>query len=108
MIEVESLSKRFGKTQAVAGLSFRAEPGTITGFLGPNGAGKSTTLRSILGLVHPDAGTTSVLGVPYRQLERPLHRVGAVLEASETICASWPRRPGSHARASRRCSGSSS
>ena len=83
MIEVESLSKRFGKTQAVAGLSFRVEPGTITGFLGPNGAGKSTTLRSILGLVHPDAGTTSVLGVPYRQLERPLHRVGAVLEASE-------------------------
>jgi ABC-2 type transport system ATP-binding protein len=83
VIEVESLSKRFGKTQAVAGLSFRVEPGTITGFLGPNGAGKSTTLRSILGLVHPDTGRTEVLGVPYRQLDRPLHRVGAVLEASE-------------------------
>ena len=83
MIEVEDLSKRFGKTQAVAGLSFRVEPGTITGFLGPNGAGKSTTLRSILGLVHPDAGRAVVLGVPYRRLERPLHRVGAVLEASE-------------------------
>ncbi|HEU4942370.1 MAG TPA: ABC transporter ATP-binding protein [Gaiellaceae bacterium] len=83
MIEVESLSKRFGKTQAVAGLSFRVEPGTITGFLGPNGAGKSTTLRSILGLVHPDAGSAVVLGVPYRRLDRPLRRVGAVLEASE-------------------------
>ena len=83
MIEVENLSKRFGKTQAVAGLSFRVEPGTITGFLGPNGAGKSTTLRSILGLVHPDAGKAVVLGVPYRRLDRPLHRVGAVLEASE-------------------------
>jgi ABC-2 type transport system ATP-binding protein len=83
VIEVENLSKRFGKTQAVAGLSFRVEPGTITGFLGPNGAGKSTTLRSVLGLVHPDAGTAAVLGVPYRQLDRPLHRVGAVLEASE-------------------------
>jgi ABC-2 type transport system ATP-binding protein len=83
MIEVENLSKRFGKTQAVAELSFRVEPGTITGFLGPNGAGKSTTLRSILGLVHPDAGRTTVLGVPYRELDRPLHRVGAVLEASE-------------------------
>jgi ABC-2 type transport system ATP-binding protein len=83
MIEVENLSKRFGKTQAVAGLSFRVEPGTITGFLGPNGAGKSTTLRSILGLVHPDAGRTIVLGVPYRELDRPMHRVGAVLEASE-------------------------
>ena len=83
MIEVENLSKRFGKTQAVAGLSFRVEPGTITGFLGPNGAGKSTTLRSILALVHPDAGRTTVLGMPYRELDRPLHRVGAVLEASE-------------------------
>jgi ABC-2 type transport system ATP-binding protein len=83
LIEVENLSKRFGKTQAVAGLSFRVEPGTITGFLGPNGAGKSTTLRSVLGLVHPDAGTATVLGVPYRRLDRPLHRVGAVLEASE-------------------------
>jgi ABC-2 type transport system ATP-binding protein len=83
VIEVENLSKRFGKTQAVAGLSFRVEPGTITGFLGPNGAGKSTTLRSILGLVHPDAGRAVVLGVPYRRLGRPLHRVGAVLEASE-------------------------
>jgi ABC-2 type transport system ATP-binding protein len=83
VIEVENLSKRFGKTQAVAGLSFRVEPGTITAFLGPNGAGKSTTLRSILGLVHPDEGHTAVLGVPYVELDRPLHRVGAVLEASE-------------------------
>jgi ABC-2 type transport system ATP-binding protein len=83
VIEVDSLSKRFGKTQAVAGLSFRVEPGTITGFLGPNGAGKSTTLRSVLGLVHPDAGRAVVLGLPYAQLDRPLHRVGAVLEASE-------------------------
>ena len=83
MIEVVELSKRYGKTQAVAGLSFRVEPGTITGFLGPNGAGKSTTLRSVLGLVHPDAGTATVLGVPYRELDRPLRRVGAVLEASE-------------------------
>jgi ABC-2 type transport system ATP-binding protein len=83
VIEVEGLSKRFGKTQAVAGLSFRVEPGTITGFLGPNGAGKSTTLRSVLGLVHPDAGRATVLGLPYHELDRPLHRVGAVLEASE-------------------------
>ncbi|HEX4930605.1 MAG TPA: ABC transporter ATP-binding protein [Gaiellaceae bacterium] len=83
MIEVVDLSKRFGKTQAVAGLSFRVEPGTITGFLGPNGAGKSTTLRAVLGLVNPDAGSARVLGVPYRELDRPLRRVGAVLEASE-------------------------
>ena len=83
MIEVDALTKRYGRVLAVDGLSFRAEPGTITGFLGPNGAGKSTTLRSVLGLVHPDSGGATVLGVPYRNLDRPLHRVGAVLEASE-------------------------
>jgi ABC-2 type transport system ATP-binding protein len=83
VIDVVDLSKRFGKTQAVAGLSFRVEPGRCTGCLGPNGAGKSTTLRSVLGLVHPDAGGATVLGVPYRELDRPLQRVGAVLEASE-------------------------
>ena len=82
MIEVEHLSKRFGSTQAVADISFRVEPGTITGFLGPNGAGKSTTLRCILGLVRPDAWSTAVLGTPYAALDRPIVRVGAVLEAS--------------------------
>ncbi|MEP7335099.1 MAG: ABC transporter ATP-binding protein [Actinomycetota bacterium] len=83
MIEVVDLTKRYGKVLAVDRLSFRVEPGTITGFLGPNGAGKSTTLRSVLGLVHPDAGGATVLGRMYRELDRPLHRVGAVLEASE-------------------------
>jgi ABC-2 type transport system ATP-binding protein len=83
VIEVDGLTKRFGKTLAVDDLSFTVEPGAITGFLGPNGAGKSTTLRTILGLVHPDRGGTSVLGVRYRELDRPLQRVGAVLEASE-------------------------
>ncbi len=83
MIEVVDLTKRYGKVLAVDHLSFRVEPGTITGFLGPNGAGKSTTLRSVLGLVHPDAGGATVLGRTYRELDRPLHRVGAVLEASE-------------------------
>jgi ABC-2 type transport system ATP-binding protein len=83
VIDVKDLSKRYGKVLAVDDLSFRAEPGTVTGFLGPNGAGKSTTLRAALGLVHPDAGGVTVLGVPYRRLDGPLHRVGAVLEASE-------------------------
>jgi ABC-2 type transport system ATP-binding protein len=80
MIEVEGLTKRFGKTLAVDDLSFSVKPGTVTGFLGPNGAGKSTTLRSILGLVRPDAGKTAVLGKPYRELERPIAQVGALLE----------------------------
>ena len=83
MIEVEGLRKRFGDVRAVDDLSFRAAPGAVTGFLGPNGAGKSTTLRSILGLVHPDSGSARVLGRRYRDLDRPTERVGAILEASE-------------------------
>ena len=83
MIEVDGLRKRFGAVRAVDDLSFRAAPGAVTGFLGPNGAGKSTTLRSILGLVHPDSGSARVLGRRYRDLDRPTERVGAILEASE-------------------------
>jgi ABC-2 type transport system ATP-binding protein len=80
VIEVEGLTKRYGSTLAVDDLSFKVVPGTITGFLGPNGAGKSTTMRAILGLVHPTAGRTAVLGVPYVELDRPPQRVGALLE----------------------------
>ena len=80
MIEVEGLTKRYGSTLAVDDLSFSVAPGTVTGFLGPNGAGKSTTLRAILGLIRPDTGTTAVLGKAYRNLERPIAQVGALLE----------------------------
>ena len=80
MIEVEALTKRFGATLAVDDLSFSVEPGRVTGFLGPNGAGKSTTMRAILGLVRPTAGSASVLGVQYRELAEPVRRVGVLLE----------------------------
>jgi ABC-2 type transport system ATP-binding protein len=83
LIEVEHLTKRFGATVAVDDLSFSVSPGSVTGFLGPNGAGKSTTLRAILGLVHPDAGRTAVLGRPYAELAQPYIRVGAILETGE-------------------------
>ena len=80
MIEVHGLTKRYGSTVAVQDLSFTVTAGRVTGFLGPNGAGKSTTMRAILGLVRPTAGTTTVLGRPYRELDRPEKRVGALLE----------------------------
>ena len=82
VIEARELTKRFGEVQAVDGLSFALEEGTVTGFLGPNGAGKTTTLRMLLGLVTPTAGAATVLGKPYRELVDPALRVGAVLEAS--------------------------
>jgi ABC-2 type transport system ATP-binding protein len=82
VIEVNRLTKRFGKTVAVDDLSFAVERGRITGFLGPNGAGKTTTLRILLGLVAPTGGGATILGRPYRALEDPARRVGAVLEAT--------------------------
>jgi ABC-2 type transport system ATP-binding protein len=81
MIEVDQLSKRFGPVTAVDSLSFAVRPGRVTGFLGPNGAGKSTTMRLILGLDHPNTGTATIDGKPYRDLVEPLRMVGALLEA---------------------------
>jgi ABC-2 type transport system ATP-binding protein len=81
MIEVRELTKRYGRTLAVDGLSFTVRPGRVTGFLGPNGAGKSTTLRMILGLDRPSGGTATVDGRPYAELTEPLRRVGALLDA---------------------------
>jgi ABC-2 type transport system ATP-binding protein len=80
VIEVHGLTKRFGSTLAVDDLTFSVKPGTVTGFLGPNGAGKSTTMRAILGLVTPTAGSTTVLGRQYRELDEPVRRVGVLLE----------------------------
>ena len=81
MIEARGLSKRYGPTLAVDDLSFVVRPGMVTGFLGPNGAGKSTTMRLILGLDAPTAGSVTVNGHRYRDLRAPLAEVGALLEA---------------------------
>ena len=82
MISVENLSKRYGSTVAVDGLSFEARPGSVLGFLGPNGAGKTTTLRILLGLARPTRGTATIEGIPYASLEDPSATVGAVLDSS--------------------------
>jgi ABC-2 type transport system ATP-binding protein len=82
MIEVDRLTKRFGPVTAVDGLSFTVRPGHVTGFLGPNGAGKTTTMRVILGLDAPTSGTARVNQKSYASLIRPLHQVGALLDAT--------------------------
>jgi ABC-2 type transport system ATP-binding protein len=81
-IVVSNLTKVFGQVRAVDNLSFTVEPGSVTGFLGPNGAGKTTTLRMVLGLVGPTSGTATISGQAYREIDNPLHLVGAALEAS--------------------------
>jgi ABC-2 type transport system ATP-binding protein len=82
VIELRHLTKRYGRTLAVDDLSVDVRPGRVTGFLGPNGAGKSTTMRLVLGLDRPTAGTAHIDGRPYRRRSRPLGQVGALLEAS--------------------------
>jgi ABC-2 type transport system ATP-binding protein len=82
VIEVRGLTKRYGTTVAVDGLTFDVAAGRVTGFLGPNGAGKSTTMRLITGLDAPTAGTVTVAGRRYRSLRRPMSQVGVMLEAA--------------------------
>src|SRR5687767_3791737 len=82
MIETQALTKQFGDRTVVSDVSFRCEPGTVTGFLGPNGAGKSTTMRMLVGLSEPDGGEARILGGRYRDLPNPGRRVGILLDAS--------------------------
>ncbi|GLY64698.1 hypothetical protein Atai01_13170 [Amycolatopsis taiwanensis] len=82
MIEVRQLTKRYGATPAVDGLTFTVRPGSVTGFLGPNGAGKSTTMRAVLGLDKPTSGEARVNGRSFADSTWPLHEVGALLDAN--------------------------
>ncbi|MFJ4813393.1 ABC transporter ATP-binding protein [Streptomyces longwoodensis] len=81
MIEAVGLTKRYGDKTAVYNLSFQVRPGAVTGFLGPNGSGKSTTMRMILGLDNPTAGSVTIGGYPYRRLPNAPRHVGALLDA---------------------------
>jgi ABC-2 type transport system ATP-binding protein len=102
VIEVRGLTKRYGATLAVDGLSFDVEPGKVTGFLGPNGAGKSTTMRMVLGLDRPTAGTALVNGRPFPAFAGPLREVGALLDPG----AMHPGRSGrNHLRVAARTNG---
>jgi ABC-2 type transport system ATP-binding protein len=80
-IEFRGLVKKYGKNTSVSDFSAKVQSGKITGLLGPNGAGKSTSLRCLLGLAKPTAGSAKILGVDYSQLENPLKQIGAVLDS---------------------------
>jgi ABC-2 type transport system ATP-binding protein len=81
VIEIHSVTKRYGRALAVDGLTFTVPPGIVTGFLGPNGAGKSTTMRMIAGLDEPDSGVVRVGGRDYRRSAAPMAELGLLLEA---------------------------
>lgn len=81
MIEIRNLTKRFGRVLAVDDLSFDVHPGRVTGFLGPNGSGKSTTMRCMLALDRPERGLATFNGQRFETFRRPLHEIGALLDA---------------------------
>src|SRR4051795_3073384 len=82
MITVQSLTKAYGRHKAVDDITFTARTGRVTGFLGPNGAGKSTTMRMMVGLTRPTAGSATVLGRRFADLPNPGTEVGVLLDAS--------------------------
>ncbi|MCC2660536.1 MAG: multidrug transporter ATP-binding protein, partial [Arthrobacter sp.] len=81
MIEAQGLTKVYGDKTAVDSVNFTVQAGRVTGFLGPNGAGKSTTMRMIMGLDRPTAGTVTVNGEPFARHAAPLREIGALLDA---------------------------
>jgi ABC-2 type transport system ATP-binding protein len=89
-LELDGLTKRFGATVAVDDLSLTVRQGEIFGFLGPNGAGKSTTIRILLNLIHPDAGSASVMGIPSTDVARA-HRHLSYVPGDVAL---WPQLTG--------------
>lgn len=93
MLEIEGLTKRYGRHTVVDDLSFRCGPGEVLGFLGPNGAGKSTTMKMITGFVTPSAGTARVCG---HDIETDTlaaqQRIGYLPEGAPLYAEMTPRR----------------
>ena len=90
VIRTEGLSKRYGKIEAVDGLSMEVLRGHVYGLLGPNGSGKTTTMGMLLGLVRPTSGTFSLFGSTGRH-EDALRRVGAIV--GDPVLLPVPVRP---------------
>jgi ABC-2 type transport system ATP-binding protein len=82
MIQIDSLTRKYGAFTAVDDITFTARPGRVTGFLGPNGAGKSTTMRVLVGLTGPTSGSATILGRRFAELPNPGREVGVLLDAS--------------------------
>ena len=80
VIELNGLTKTYGATTAVDGLTLTVPPGRVTGFVGANGAGKSTTMRMLLGLSRPTYGTALIDGKRYAELDHPVRSVGAMVD----------------------------
>lgn len=91
MIQLTNLTKKYGDKIVVNNISLNINSGIVTGFLGPNGAGKTTTMRMILGLAKPTSGSISIAGKTYVSLEKPLEKVGAMIDSNtiDTRLTPW-------------------
>ncbi|MFB4300369.1 ABC transporter ATP-binding protein [Actinomadura sp. NTSP31] len=85
VISADGLSKRYGRRQAVSGLGFAVDAGQVCALLGPNGAGKTSTMRMLVGLSRPDAGTARILDEPVGLGARVLRRVGVLIDGPAFI-----------------------
>jgi ABC-2 type transport system ATP-binding protein len=94
VLTADGLAKSYGATRAVDGLDLRVVPGEVHGFLGPNGAGKSTTIRMLLGLIRPTAGTVRVMGVDPWLHPVSAHRDVAYVPGDISL---WPNLSGGEA-----------
>ena len=84
VLTAENLTKRFGRREAVADVSFELYAGEVFGFLGPNGAGKTTTIRMLVGLARPDRGRIRIRGFDLqRDFARAMERVGCIVESPD-------------------------
>ena len=81
-LAVDGISKAFGETRAVRGLSLDAAPGEVIGLLGPNGAGKTTAIRILTTIYAPDSGSFAVDGIPYTKPSAIRQRIGVLPESA--------------------------
>ncbi len=103
-IVVENLTKHFGKTKAVDGVSFSVEQGEVFGFLGPNGAGKTTTIRCMMDFIRPSGGTVSLLGLDAQKDSVEVKKRVGYLSGYVRLYGSWTGDD--HIRFAQRLSGS--
>ena len=76
VIEIENLTKNYGKARGIIDVNLNIEEGEVFGFIGPNGAGKSTTIRTLLGLIHPTSGSAKIFGKSCSESPEVLKEVG--------------------------------
>jgi len=91
-VEIDQLSKRYGRKTALSNVSLQVDAGEIYGFLGPNGAGKTTTIRCLMDLIRPNSGSISIFGLDSRRQSVEVKRLVGFLSADNQLYTKWTAR----------------